>query len=177
MLPKIKTHPLTRGVISRAALLDQRERLRTQGKSLMRGRFAMRVAAAFAAALLICLVACLPSAGRSLDGTCWKLVSWSVSSIDPADVEINATFADSQLSGNSGVNTYHGVFTLGPSGGFAAGPLVSTRMARPEPAMRAETAYLTLLGQAASYKLAAGRLALFDKGGNESLVFEAASND
>ena len=41
--------------------------------------------------------------------------------------------------------------------------------------MRAEAAYLELLGQAKSYKMADGKLTLFDKGGNESLVFEAAS--
>ena len=40
--------------------------------------------------------------------------------------------------------------------------------------MRAEGAYLTLLGQARSYRVDAGRLTLFDAGGNESLIFEAA---
>ena len=57
----------------------------------------------------------------------------------------------------------------------SAGPLVGTKMAGPEPAMRAETAYLTLLGQARSYKVVDGKLKLYDKGGNESLIFEAAS--
>jgi heat shock protein HslJ len=47
-------------------------------------------------------------------------------------------------------------------------------MAGPEPAMRAEGAYMTLLGQARSYELTEGRLTLFDEGGNESLIFEAA---
>jgi heat shock protein HslJ len=46
-------------------------------------------------------------------------------------------------------------------------------MAGPEPAMRAEGAYLTLLGQARSYRVEADRLTLFDAGGNESLFFEA----
>ena len=53
------------------------------------------------------------------------------------------------------------------------GPLVSTEMAGPEPAMRAEGAYLTLLGQARSYRVDAGRLTLFDGDGNESLIFAA----
>jgi heat shock protein HslJ len=48
-------------------------------------------------------------------------------------------------------------------------------MAGPEPAMRAEGAYLTLLGQARAYRVEAGRLTLFDAGGNESLLFEAAT--
>ena len=48
-------------------------------------------------------------------------------------------------------------------------------MAGPEPAMRAEGAYLKLLGQASSYKVVASQLILYDKGGNESLIFEAAN--
>ena len=40
-------------------------------------------------------------------------------------------------------------------------------MAGPEPAMRAETAYLTLLGQAKSYKVTDGKLTLYDSGGNK----------
>jgi heat shock protein HslJ len=58
---------------------------------------------------------------------------------------------------------------------FSVGRVAATQMAGPEPAMRAESAYLTLLGQAASYTLADGRLTLCDKGGNESLIFEASS--
>jgi heat shock protein HslJ len=49
-------------------------------------------------------------------------------------------------------------------------------MAGPEPAMRAESAYLILLGQAKSYEMATGKLTLYDEGGNESLIFEAASD-
>lgn len=40
--------------------------------------------------------------------------------------------------------------------------------------MRAESAYLTLLGQARSFKMAGGRLTLYDQGENESLLFEVA---
>jgi heat shock protein HslJ len=48
-------------------------------------------------------------------------------------------------------------------------------MAGPEPDMRAEKAYLTLLSQARSYKLDGGGLTLSDQNGNESLLFTAAS--
>jgi len=40
--------------------------------------------------------------------------------------------------------------------------------------MRAEGVYLMLLGQAASYRVDAGPLTLFDAGGNESLIFVAS---
>lgn len=122
---------------------------------------------------LIALVGCTP-ASNPLDGTRWRLTVWTVSSLTLTDFQITAAFAKGQISGNSAVNSYSGPCKLGPGAAFSAGPFMVTEMAGPEPAMRAETAYLTLLGQATSYKLADGRLTLYDKGGNESLVFAAA---
>jgi heat shock protein HslJ len=123
---------------------------------------------------LIALVGCSP-AGSPLAGTQWRLTEWTLSSLTPTDFTITAKFANGQISGNSGVNTYSGPYKLGPGAAFSAGPLAGTKMAGPEPAMRAETAYLTLLGQAKLYKMADGKLTLYDKGRNESLIFEAAS--
>jgi heat shock protein HslJ len=108
-----------------------------------------------------------------LDGTRWRLSEWTLNSLDPAELKITAQFADGKISGSSGVNTYSGPYRVGPSSAFSAGPLASTEMAGPEPAMRAEQAYLTLLGQVGSYKMVDGRLTLYDAGGNESLLFEA----
>ena len=126
------------------------------------------------AATLVVLVGCA-AASVSLDGTQWRLTGWTVSSIDPAAVTITADFADGQISGNSGVNSYSGPCTVGPGEAFSAGPLAATLMAGEEPAMRAETAYLTLVGQAKSYKVQEGTLTLFDAGGNESLIFASAT--
>jgi heat shock protein HslJ len=121
----------------------------------------------------VALVGC--ARGRSeLDGTQWRLSAWTLSSLDARDFTITAKFADGQISGSGGVNSYGGPYVLGPGSAFSAGPLASTEMAGPEPAMRAEGAYQTLLGQARSYRLAPGRLTLFDPGGNESLVFETS---
>ena len=113
------------------------------------------------------------SGGASLDGTHWRLSEWTLNSLDPAHFSITAQFAEGQISGRSAVNTYGGPYRVGPGDAFSAGPLASTEMAGPEPAMRAETAYLTLLGQARSFKMADGRLTLYDEGGNESLRFAA----
>ena len=44
-------------------------------------------------------------------------------------------------------------------------------MGGPEPAMRAESAYVTLRGQTGSYKVSGGVLTLYDANGNESLIF------
>jgi heat shock protein HslJ len=114
--------------------------------------------------------------GSPLDGTQWKLTEWTLSSLDPADFTITLRFADGQVSGNSGVNTYGGTYQVGPDNAFSVGQIAATEMAGPEPAMRAESAYLTLLGQAKSFKVAGGRLTLYDQGGNESLLFDAVGH-
>jgi heat shock protein HslJ len=149
----------------------------------MSNRSKRLIAALLAAVALVALSACssgggspggaLPG-GALLDGTHWRLSEWTLSSLDPADFSITAQFAKGQISGHSGVNTYGGPYEAGPGDAFSAGPLASTEMAGPEPAMRAETAYLSLLGRARSFKVAGGRLTLYDEGGNESLIFSAA---
>jgi putative lipoprotein len=122
---------------------------------------------------LIALIGCAPERNE-LEGTQWRLTEWTLSSLDPREFGITAAFADGQISGHGGVNSYGGPYTLGSRQSFKVGSIASTEMAGPEPAMRAESAYLTLLGQARSYRVDAGRLTLFDAGGNESLIFEAA---
>lgn len=133
----------------------------------------------FALALVTCvalvaLAGCSPAA-KSLDGTHWRLTGWTLSSLNPADFAITAQFADGKVSGNSGVNSYSGEYRLGPGDGFSVGPVAGTRMAGEEAAMRAETAFLTLLGEAKSFRRTDGQLTLHDAAGAESLRFAAAS--
>lgn len=122
--------------------------------------------------LLTVAVGC-SSGGGTLEGPGWKLTGWSVSSLDPAEFTITATFADGQISGNSAVNTYGGSYKTGPGDAFKVGEIASTLMASEEPAMRAESAYMTLLQDARSFSLTDGELTLYDEGGNESLIFAA----
>ena len=110
-----------------------------------------------------------------LEGTQWKLVGWSISSINPADVTITAKFAGGRISGSGGVNSYSGPCRFGPGDALSVGPIAATEMAGPEPAMRAEAAYLRLLGQIRSYSMADGKLTLYDDDEDEFLIFEAAS--
>ena len=142
---------------------------------------------------LVAMAGCAHGGGsaksNSLDGTRWKLTEWAPSSpsradstitlspvrLSPVRVTITADFAGGQISGTSGVNTYSGSYKVGPGDAFSVGPLASTLIAGPEPAMRAERAYMELLTEARSYKMAAGTLTLYDAAGNASLVFAAAS--
>ena len=122
----------------------------------------------------LALAGCAAPAGPSLEGSQWRLSEWTLSSLAASDFNITATFAKGEISGRSGVNTYSGPVTAGADGSFAVGRLRSTLMAGTEPAMRAESAYLTLLGQARTWKISAGKLTLYDAGGNESLIFGRA---
>jgi heat shock protein HslJ len=125
-------------------------------------------------ALANCSRADRPQA-ETLEGTRWKLIGWTLSSLTPNEFNITATFADGQISGHSGVNTYGGPYKLGPGDAFSAGSLASTEMAGSEQAMRAEGAYMSLLSEAMSCKRAGKKLTLYDKAGNESLIFEEMS--
>lgn len=119
------------------------------------------------------LTACAHTDSMTLDDTRWKLAGWSISSQHAADAGITAAFNNGNVTGHSGVNTYGGAYTATSAGAFSVMSLQITEMAGPEPLMRAERSYMTLLEQAASYKARADTLTLYDKGGNESLIFEA----
>ena len=129
---------------------------------------------ALVAALTLGGCAGIGSAGK-LEDTSWRLTGWSLSSLDPNAFTITARFADGTVSGTSAVNSYGGSYNVGPGGAFSVGEMASTLMAGEEPAMRAEGAYMTLLGQARTYSVKQGTLTLYDAGGNESLIFKATT--
>jgi len=136
----------------------------------------LTIVVALSVIALVPIVGGCSSEDRTLNGTSWRLSEWTLSSLDPADFTITAQFADGTVSGSSGVNLYSGPAKLGPGDAFSVGQVSATEMAGDEAAMRAESAYLTLLRAAESYKTADGKLTLFDGGGNESLIFEAAES-
>ena len=103
----------------------------------------------------------------------WALVESSMSSVDLGAAGITATFDGTQLSGFSGVNQYSGPYTAGDDGSFKAGPLAGTLMSGPEPLMKAEQAYLTLLQDCTKFEISDGRLTL-SSGAQETLVYEQA---
>jgi len=141
---------------------------------MSRVRLSKAIAAMLVIAVAISAQVGCARAPPALDGTQWRLTEWTLSSLDARDFDITAAFADGKISGHSGVNSYGGPYTVDARQSFKVGSIASTEMAGPEPAMRAEGAYLLLLGQARSYRVEAGRLTLLDAGGNESLIFEAA---
>lgn len=122
--------------------------------------------------LLTIILSTSAFAADPLNGTKWKLVGWTFSSIDPKDVNITVNFSVGRISGNSGVNSYGGNYEANGSGAFSVGAISMTEMAGPEPAMRTESAYLKLLSDARSYRIKGDTLTLYDKWGNEVLIFK-----
>jgi heat shock protein HslJ len=83
-----------------------------------------------------------PSPDR-LDGTSWSLVSVNDEPV-AAGTAVTLSFASGMVSGSSGCNSYSGTYSVdGPT--LAVGPLITTKMACPEPIMAVETAYLAAL--------------------------------
>jgi heat shock protein HslJ len=116
------------------------------------------------------------ASGASLDATSWKLTGWSISSQDPNDFTITAEFRDGRIGGTSAVNNYGGPYSTGDDGSFSVGDIVSTMVAGPEPDMRAETDYLTLLKAARKYAVDGKTLTLSDANGNGALIYTAATS-
>ena len=126
------------------------------------------------ATLALLLTGCASTDPR-VDATTWRLVGWSASSLKPTDFPITARFADGKVTGRSAVNTYTGSFTDGQGIAIAIGPLATTRMAGPEPAMRAERIYLALLSDSKKMLMDGRQLTLRDGNDDVTLVFEAAT--
>ena len=119
---------------------------------------------AAAVAVVPVLAACSsPSTGgggtTTLPGTSWTLVE--IAGSEPAgDATPTLAFGtDGTVSGNAGCNTFNGTVTIeGDSIEF--GPLATTRMAFPDPAMSVEAAYLAALDGATTWRINGSQLIL-----------------
>ena len=131
------------------------------------------------AAMLVVAVAISTLAGcarghPALDGTQWRLTEWTLSSLNPRDLDITAGFADGKMSGHSGVNSYGGRYTVDARRSFKVESIASTEMTGSGvgDARRGRVPHAARAG--AFVSSGGGAIELFDAGGNESLIFEAA---
>lgn len=121
-----------------------------------------------------------PGAGADLSGTSWVLTGYDDGGGTLLTVisgsEITASFdSDGRISGSAGCNRYSGSYVVNGSG-ITIGPLATTLMECTDPAGvgEQETAYLTALQSAASYRIAGDRLELAAESGAVVLVFAPA---
>lgn len=108
----------------------------------------------------------------ALDGTEWRLMSWSVSSASATDFEVTLSFDDGTLGGQAPVNSYGGPYEARPDGTFRADSISSTLMAGEENANAAEASYFSLLQRVRRYAVEGDELTLRDSRDNTLLVFE-----
>jgi uncharacterized lipoprotein YbaY len=110
----------------------------------------------------------------TLEGTLWALAL--LNGKQPLeDAPIYVLFENGKLSGSAGCNTYNGGYQS-DNKNLTVSNVVATRQACAEPAgvMEQESAYLGLLGSAATYSTANGSLTIFDANGSAVLNYKPA---
>ena len=123
------------------------------------------------------LAACASSAAGdqestdSLDGD-WTLLTMNGASLLP-DTTINAAFADGQITGFSGCNSYFGVYAADRSAlRFEGIGMTVMACLEPQGAMDQEQVYTRALSNVAQYRQVDDRLELLDVSGTALLVYE-----
>lgn len=127
--------------------------------------------------LVLALTACGPTANGDeepvrLDGTSWVLQEMD-SEAPLEGTTITAEFADGEISGSSGCNSYFGSYTL-EGNTITFGIMGMTEMAcmEPEGVMEQESTYLETVRSATEVRLAQGQLEMMDESGDVVLRFK-----
>jgi len=117
----------------------------------------------------------VPTGPLNLTGTSWLLIKYlspegSVYTV-PGAVTPQASFTADTMNGNAGCNTFNGPYTL-TGENLKVGPIISTKMACPEPGASVENAYLAALNVVDKAALLDnGNLQLWDTEGKTTLEF------
>ena len=129
--------------------------------------------AVMALAVLIAACGAGPAGGADLQDTRWVLVTLEGESPLP-DRAPSAEFAEDQVSGSTGCNTYFSTYEV-DGDELTIGTVAVTEMwcMEPEGVMDQEQAFLAALASVTSYRLAGERLELLDDTGQATLTFES----
>jgi heat shock protein HslJ len=108
----------------------------------------------------------------ALEGKAWVLTQYlgADGSTVIADEGVSATFADGQVSGPSGCNTYNASYEASGTT-ISFGPIASTQMACGDDAMALEAQYLKLLGEATTYEISGRSMSMSNADGTPTLQF------
>jgi len=117
------------------------------------------------------IASCAGQAAPNLDATRWTLVELN-GHAPLVDTSLTIGFEDGSVGGNSGCNSYGGIYKIEGSSIVISG-LVSTLMACIEPVNGQEAEFLRALSEAASYEIAGGLLLLKDGSGSTGLLFRS----
>jgi len=113
---------------------------------------------------------CISPASENLKGN-WFLIGSGPDNTSITGI-ITLNIIDSNISGNSGVNTYFGSITIGPDGKCIISNIGSTKMAGPADLTTQEQEYYTALKNVSGYKIVDESLFLFDNVGTTILTFK-----
>jgi heat shock protein HslJ len=108
--------------------------------------------------------------GQSVEGPTWTLTSGLEAPME--GVTVTAKFADGNVSGSSGCNTYTGNYQLDGTSLTIGPDIGSTLKACPDAETAVEQEYLGALPNVASYTIENGVLALTNADGSTTLEFE-----
>ena len=113
----------------------------------------------------------MPGTARLPWGTQWDLRTSADPALDAEAFLVTLGFQDERAGGRAPVNRYFGMCREGADGRLSIGPVGMTMMAGPAQAMAAETTYLSLLEQVASFDLADDLLTMSNAAGRVLLTF------
>lgn len=122
-----------------------------------------------------------PTRHASFEGTTWRLTGYNTGSAAIRslilDTEITATWAEGQVTGRAGCNSYFGGYELDGER-LTVDAIGATEMfcAAPEGVMEQEQAYLKALGRAAGYRIQEDRLTVLGEGGERLLEFVSVTD-
>ena len=110
---------------------------------------------------------------KKLAGVTWTLVSLGGEPVPQGTRLPTIAFDGARIAGLGGCNRYTGQVQETAPGTVAVGPVASTKMACPPPAMDVESRFFSVLAQVTQYRLAGPRLVL--SGPSGELAFERAT--
>ena len=123
--------------------------------------------------VVLVLASCSDDEGSDatpLEGTTWTLVTVDGTPAVASDVAAEMTFADGQVSGSTGCNTFNGSYEL-DGDQLSFGPLASTMMACEDALATQESTVFTILDAAESYAIDGDELTIESPDG--SLAYRA----
>ena len=105
-----------------------------------------------------------------LDGTNWSLLELADGQSASVSADATLNFAEGQVSGSGGCNSFTGSFSLGDNNPLvmAVGPLAATERACPDPVGSQESVYFVALNNVAHWGYEFGKLALYYGDGENS---------
>lgn len=109
---------------------------------------------------------------ETLEGSTWRIDTIN-NVVSPNDIGTEVTFKDGRMSGSVGCNRLSAEYKFVQSS-LSFGPIMSTKMACPDPVAKQEFIFITLLGNLASTEFPGdGTMVLVGKDGSKTVLMQS----